>query len=77
MSEVTVSQLAGVIGVPVDRLLKQLNEAGIDKAQGSDTVSEQEKLNLLRHLRRAHGKAVPEEAKATPSNLDPPQFFPS
>ena len=41
MSEVTVSQLAGVIGVPVERLLKQLNEAGIDKAQGSDTVSQQ------------------------------------
>jgi translation initiation factor IF-2 len=68
MSEVTVSQLAGVIGVPVERLLKQLNEAGIDKAQGSDPVSEQEKLDLLRHLRRAHGKPTPEVA-AEPSKV--------
>jgi len=68
MSEVTVSQLAGVIGVPVDRLLKQLNEAGIDKMQGSDTVSEQEKLNLLRHLRRSHGKVAGEDA-AEPSKV--------
>jgi len=68
MSEVTVSQLAVVIGVPVERLLKQLNEAGIEKAQGSDSVSEQEKMDLLRHLRRAHGKAVP-EAAAEPSKV--------
>jgi translation initiation factor IF-2 len=68
MSEVTVSQLAGVIGVPVERLLKQLNEAGIDKAQGSDTVSEQEKLSLLRHLRRSHGKVAGEDA-AEPSKV--------
>ena len=68
MSEVTVSQLAGVIGVPVDRLLKQLNEAGVDKTQGSDTVTEQEKLSLLRHLRRTHGKGTAEDA-AEPSKV--------
>jgi translation initiation factor IF-2 len=68
MSEVTVSQLAVVIGVPVERLLKQLNDAGIQKEQGADIVSEPEKVQLLQHLRRAHGKAAPAEA-AEPSKI--------
>ncbi len=68
MSEVTVNQLATGIGVPVDRLLKQLNEAGISKSDGGDVVSEEEKVELLRYLRRSHGKAAPEEA-AQPSKI--------
>jgi len=56
MSEVTVSQLASDVGIPVDRLLKQLGDAGISKQDADDVISEQEKLDLLNHLRRAHGK---------------------
>ena len=29
MAEVTVSQLADVVGAPVDRLLKQMKQAGL------------------------------------------------
>ena len=32
MSKVTVSQLAEVLGISVDKLLGQLNEAGIEKS---------------------------------------------
>jgi len=33
MSEVTVSQLASDVGIPVDRLLKQLGDAGVAKSK--------------------------------------------
>jgi len=56
MSEVTVSQLASDVGIPVDRLLKQLGDAGVAKSSESDVITEQEKVVLLNHLRRSHGK---------------------
>ena len=47
MAEVTVSDFAKVLKVPVDRLLIQLDEAGI-KVGGADAViSEDAKLELL------------------------------
>src|SRR5690242_5284568 len=55
MAEVTVSQFAEVLKVPVDRLLVQLDQAGI-KVSGPDArISDDAKLELLTHLRRAHG----------------------
>ena len=63
MSEVTVSQLASDVGIPVDRLLKQLGDAGIDKAAADDVITEQEKVDLLNHLRKAHGKKEAGEAE--------------
>jgi translation initiation factor IF-2 len=56
MSEVTVKQLASTVGVPVERLLTQLNEAGITAENAETTLTEQEKLQLLGYLRRSHGK---------------------
>src|SRR6516165_5391652 len=55
MAEVTVSQFAGVLKVPVDRLLAQLDQALI-KVSGPDArITDDAKLELLTHLRRAHG----------------------
>jgi translation initiation factor IF-2 len=58
MSDVTVSQLAEVLGVSVDKLLGQLNSAGIEAASGEDAVSNDDKKKLLAHLRASHGKSV-------------------
>ncbi len=57
MSEVTVKQLAEMVRIPVDRLLSQLQEAGIQASDENSTVSEKEKAQLLSFLRRSHGKA--------------------
>jgi translation initiation factor IF-2 len=55
MAEVTVSQFAEVLKVPVDRLLVQLDQAGI-KVSGPDArITDDAKLELLTHLRRTHG----------------------
>ena len=67
MAEVTVQQFAGVVGVSVDRLVQQLAEAGLPEKAPGDSISDDEKSQLLSYLRRIHGKheATPEPAKIT------------
>ena len=61
-SDVTVKQLATTVNIPVERLLAQLNEAGIQADAAEATITEQEKLQLLNYLRRSHAKKeAPEE----------------
>ncbi|MBK5930957.1 translation initiation factor IF-2 [Halochromatium salexigens] len=55
-TEVTVKQLATTVGIPVERLLTQLQEAGISAQAENATITEGEKIQLLQHLRRSHGK---------------------
>ena len=55
MADVTIEQFADVLKVPVDKLLTQLDEAGIKFSGSGDTLSEDAKLELLTHLRRSHG----------------------
>ncbi len=65
MTDVTVKQLAEVVGTPVDRLLEQLKDAGISVTDPDARVSDEEKLQLLEHLREAHGKGAGEGRKIT------------
>ena len=58
MSKVTVSQLAEVLGVSVDKLIAQMDNAGITVASGDEAVSNDDKKKLLAHLRSTHGKAA-------------------
>src|ERR1700736_5696325 len=64
MSDVTVTQFAEVLKVPVDKLLTQLDEAGIKVAGANDTISDEAKLELLTHLRRSHGRSDGDQASA-------------
>jgi translation initiation factor IF-2 len=52
MSEVTVKQLADAVGIPVDRLLVQLDEAGVPVPGADATISDEDKMQLLKHLRK-------------------------
>jgi translation initiation factor IF-2 len=56
MSDVTVAQFAEVLKVPVERLLVQLDEAGISVTGADDIISEDAKMELLTYLRRSHGR---------------------
>jgi translation initiation factor IF-2 len=56
MADVTVAQFADVLKVPVEKLITQLDEAGIKVSGSEDTISEDAKLELLTHLRRSHGQ---------------------
>ncbi len=68
MSDVTVAQFADVLKVPVDKLLKQLDEAGIRVAGAEARISDEAKSELLTHLRRAHGQSE-EQAAAGPRKI--------
>ncbi len=59
MSNVTVTDFAETLNVSVDKLLEQLDEAGIKVNGPNDSISEEKKLELLTHLRRAHGRNEP------------------
>ncbi|HID44790.1 MAG TPA: translation initiation factor IF-2, partial [Chromatiaceae bacterium] len=63
MSDITVSQLAADVGVPVDRLLEQFAQAGLNKSSAEDPVTAKEKLELLNFLRASHGKGGGSPAK--------------
>lgn len=58
MAEVTVKQLAQVVGTPVEKLLVQLKDAGVEKSGEDDMISDAEKLTLLSHLRESRGEAA-------------------
>ena len=55
MSEVTVRELAEVVGIPVDRLLVQLGKSGLPHTDADQRLNEQDKAQLLGHLRQLHG----------------------
>jgi len=56
MSDVTIKQLAGVLGMSVDKLLTQLDGAGMKFSAPDQVVSSTEKVKLLASCRRTHGK---------------------
>ena len=53
MSKVTVKQLSEVVGAPVERLLEQLKEAGIEAANADAEISDEQKVKLLDQIGRA------------------------
>jgi len=55
MAEVTVSELAEVVGTSVDRLLDQMKEAGLPHTKSDATVGDEEKQVLLAYLKSLHG----------------------
>ncbi|MDD5462652.1 MAG: translation initiation factor IF-2 [Methylococcales bacterium] len=62
MSDRTVRQLAEIVKIPLERLLEQLKEAGLSASAPDDVINEVEKMKLLAHLRKRHGKAEGEAA---------------
>lgn len=64
-AEVTVTQLANVVGIPVEKLLQQMKKAGLSHAAADATVSDDEKQTLLAFLKQSHGEAAGEQKKIT------------
>ncbi|HEY6892624.1 MAG TPA: translation initiation factor IF-2 [Rhodanobacteraceae bacterium] len=70
MSDVTIKQLAKVLGTPIDKLLAQLAEAGMKFTDPEQVISSTEKVKLLGFLRRTHGKReAPVEAASAPRQI--------
>ncbi|MFU8877710.1 MAG: translation initiation factor IF-2 [Wenzhouxiangellaceae bacterium] len=69
MSQVTVKQLAEVLGMTPDRLLVQFKNAGIEIASADAAVTNDDKKKLLAWLRSSHGKQADREADETPRKV--------
>ena len=69
MAEVTVKQLAGVVGTPVERLLEQIKDAGLDIDSPDSLVSDTDKMTLLAFLRGRHGKDSNIESDEKPRKI--------
>jgi len=68
MSDITIKQLASMVGTPEDKLLAQLAEAGMQFQGPDQVISNREKTKLLDFLRSNHGKQSA-EAAVTPRQI--------
>ncbi len=66
MAEVSVKEFAKTVGIPVERLLEQLQEAGISTMQPESIIGDEDKRKLLTYLRGKHGAA---EGAAAPKKV--------
>ena len=55
MSTTTVSKLASALKIEPQKLITQLNDAGITVSSEDDSITNDQKLSLLNHLRGSHG----------------------
>ena len=75
MAKLSVENLSKVVGTPVDKLLEQLKEAGMDHNAAGDEVTDEDKKKLLEFLKSQQSKktktislkrkAAPEEKSTT------------
>ena len=56
MAGETIGQLSKSVGTPLDRLLLQIEEAGLPQRNADDVINESEKESLLAHLKKSHGE---------------------
>ncbi|MCH9671079.1 MAG: translation initiation factor IF-2 [Gammaproteobacteria bacterium] len=70
MAEVSIRELAESVGTPVDRLLVQLNEAGLPQRSEADPINDDDKAKLLAFLKGRTDKpaaAAPAQAPEAPA----------
>ena len=57
MSDISVEQLAKIIGTPSDKVLEQMKEAGLKQSDTSDLVTDEHKKILLEFLKSQQTKS--------------------
>ena len=67
MSNTTVSKLAIALKISSEKLISQLNEAGVNVDKEADEITNDQKMSLLNHLRGNHGtkKEIKSPSKLT------------
>lgn len=65
MARVKVSELAALVGTPVDRLLQQMKQAGLSHTEADQPVSDKDKQTLLLFLKGSHGESSAAPKKIT------------
>ena len=67
--QTTIRKLAALVNTPVEKLLEQLSEAGMEFSDPDQVVTSTEKVKLLGFLRRTHGKAGKAAEAAAPKKI--------
>ena len=57
MKDISVEQLAKIVGTPEDKILLQMKEAGLSQSLSSDLVSDKDKKILLKFLKGQQNKS--------------------
>jgi translation initiation factor IF-2 len=65
MSQVTVDQLAASVGTPVEKLLSQIDKAGLPQKKADEGISDDQKQTLLTFLKNSHGTDTSKPRKIT------------
>lgn len=65
MSEVSIKQFAETLKLSVDKLMSQLENAGVSGKKEADFLSDDEKMTLLNYLKGLHGEKVDTPKKVT------------
>lgn len=65
MSQVSIKQFAETLKLSVDKLLSQLENAGVSGKKEADFLSDDEKMTLLNYLKGLHGDKVDTPKKVT------------
>lgn len=68
MSDMKVKDLADTVGITPERLVDQLNEAGIKVSKPDDLITEDQKQSLLQFLQQRHGKMA-NDKDASPKKI--------
>ena len=56
MTDKSIQELAVSVGLPVEKLLDQVREAGLPQAKAEDTISIEQQDRLVSHLKKVHGQ---------------------
>ena len=56
MKDISVQELAKIVGTPEDKILLQMKEAGLTQTSASDLVTDQDKKILLEYLKGQQAK---------------------
>ncbi len=67
--QTTIRKLAELVNTPVEKLLEQLAEAGMNFNGPDQVVTSMEKVKLLGFLKRSHGKAAQATEIAAPGKI--------
>jgi len=70
MTDITVKDFSKTIGLPVARLIDQLELAGIEKKKENDLISDEEKMQLLDYVRNSQNSPSPKPEEENISSND-------
>ena len=70
MTDITVKKFSKTVGLPVSRLIDQLELAGVTKKNEDDLISDEEKMQLLNYVRNSQNTKQTSNITKTENNND-------